>query len=1047
MGIRRRRRKLTSLMSRLEQRVKSVELRSTNLLTDSQVQALLPTGPDDSSPTSIVSSAAPAQFRKVQDAYLYPKKFTGFAADRVEIYLESDLELSNNEKIEVSGIHGASNLAIDVSGIFTVSNTDTPPWTNRTVNKKPKHDPSQSQLPGVTITNTYSFIPETQAPGTYSAATRLTTKQIISSYAISGTTVTITTGQNHLFKAGDVLFFDIFSSDPRAFGVDGLFKVTSVTSNTIVYTLDAGVVTPVPATPPTSASYVYPVAREYLPVGSTWADSSNNKIYYWDGIRWVDYSTVADPIRDGDPPAPPTNLQVTSTPEVHGPTFNSYSKVVLTWTAPTLTSQGDPLTDLIGYVIKWRTSPTADWDDHFLPTTSASTFTFGPQFDLEQGKTYYFELYARDSGSQDSTAATATHTTQLKTGDHTTYPPTAPVATSRLGTITVTWDGKLKTGPSSTIAAPRDIVVMNIYVSTTIGFTPSESNLLLKTRVFGPEGGFDVLTDLQYNTSYYIRISLVNTSGVEGSFSEQVTAQVTPLVNTDIIYSTLNTWPFVDGTVSANALADGSVIASKILGGAVTASALAANAVTSVALAANAVTAAAIAANAVTGPAISSSAITANKISAGAVTAVSIAAGAITSEKITAGAIGAQQIAADAITADKISAGAIGADEIAAGAIIAGKIGADAVTAATISAGAITAGKIATNAVEADKINAGAITAVKIATDAITADKIQAGAIFADKIAADAISTYVFNGREIRLSATNNNLNPKISLTKDRIAAFKSNNTTSFRLTAAGDFYADDVFIDSANVTGNITGGTIRTASSGKRVVMSGSTNEIEFYGTSGTEVGSVGGAGTTILYQGGTGHSFHVPAGTAVFTIFSSGITLGTGRNINSTGNITGATLTTTGAISSGASITSDFNITASNRFNQTSFTALTGTTTAVHRLNSTGFFTPSGSDARLKENIEEIENGLDLINNLRPVKYTYISEAESPIINYGLIAQEVRPFVEENSNIVNGQETEDEYLSLEYIQFIAPLIAAVKELSAKNEALEARLAALEGN
>lgn len=1051
-------------MSRLEQRVRSVEMRSTNLLSNSEIQALLPVGDVPESPTSVVGPDAPGQFRRVQDAYLYTAKHAGTQQDRVEIYLEADLGAAKDEKIEVRGIHitADASLQIDVDGIFDVKHTDTPPWDNRNLPIKitpprVKHDPTQDQLAGVTITHTYSFVPETQAPTTLSARKRLSTKRLISTYAITGTTVTITTSSAHSFKAGDVLFFDLFSSSPTAFGLDGLFKVTSVTSNTLVYTIPAGVVTPVPATAPVSASYVYPVAREYLPEGSTWADSSNNKIYYWDGIRWVDFSTVADPIRDGDPPAAPTNLQVTSEPKVHGPSLDSYSEVRLTWTAPTLTEAGEPLTDLIGYVIKYRTTPTEDPKSHFLPTTSASSFVFGPNFDLEQGETYYFELYARDSGSQDSDPATATHTTQRKTGDHTTYPPTPPIATSRLGTITVTWDGFLKTGPSTTIAAPADIAVMKIYLSTTPGFTPGPTNLALSTRVFGPEGGFDVLTDLNYNTSYYIKISLVNTSGVEGSPSEQVTAQVTPLVNTDIIYSTLNTWPFVDGTVSANALANGAVTASKILGGAVQAEALANGAVTALAIASNAVTSAAIAANAVTGPAISASAITAGKIAAGAVTAVSIAAGAITSEKITAGAIGAQQIAADAITADKISAGAIGADEIAAGAIIAGKIGADAVTAATIAAGAITAGKIATNAVEADKINAGAITAVKISANAITADKIQADAIVADKIQADAISTYIFNGREIRLSAFATNQNPKISLTKDRIAAFRANGTTSFRLTAGGDFFGDDITIDTARLNGTLTvagtisgsGGNIQTSASGKRVVLSGSSGEIVFYGTSGTEVASIGGGGTTVVYDAGTGHSFRVPSGTAVFTVSSTGVTLGAGRDINSTGDITAATVTTTADVSSGTFLSSGSTV-------QVSTMAISTTNPVVRWLaGSRVALTVTSSDARIKGNVRPIENAISIINQLNPITFDSLvdqSDKRAP----GFIAQEVEQVFSDDVGIVTELDSahietdidlsDGPLKTLNYESFVPYLVKAVQEISEKIDILESKINTLEG-
>ena len=93
-----------------------------------------------------------------------------------------------------------------------------------------------------------------------------------------------------------------------------------------------------------------------------------------------------------------------------------------------------------------------------------------------------------------------------------------------------------------------------------------------------------------------------------------------------------------------------------------------------------------------------------------------------------------------------------------------------------------------------------------------------------------------------------------------------------------------------------------------------------------------------------------------------------------------------------------------------------------------------------------------LDLINNLRPVKFRFKSEEDGPV-SYGLIAQEVRPFFDDNDNVVNsyiaGEKDEDkeEYFSIEYNALIAPLIGAIKELTQKNLELEARIANLENS
>jgi hypothetical protein len=143
------------------------------------------------------------------------------------------------------------------------------------------------------------------------------------------------------------------------------------------------------------------------------------------------------------------------------------------------------------------------------------------------------------------------------------------------------------------------------------------------------------------------------------------------------------------------------------------------------------------------------------------------------------------------------------------------------------------------------------------------------------------------------------------------------------------------------------------------------------------------------------------------------------------------------------------------SGRLNQQDFSAVGGTMAAVHRSTggqTLGTFGPASSDRRLKKDIVELENSLELINNLRPVKFKFKAEEDGPV-SYGLIAQEVQPFFEDNDNVVNsypvGEDAEDkeEYLSIEYNSFIAPLIGAIKELTQKNLELEARIASLENS
>lgn len=1007
-------------MSRLEQRVRSVELRPTNLLTSSEIAAAVEIGVPSTGPETVVSASAPYQFKKIQDAYIYPKALTGLSSDRVEIYLEADTGAAVGDRLEVSGIHWASSSAIDVtSDNFTVLATDTPPWDGR---KSYMHDPTQDQLSGVTISNTYYFQPETAAPQTWSARRRLQTRRLVDSFSVSDTTVTLTMNATHHFEVGDAIYVDIYSEDSRAFGADGLFRVTAVDSNIIEYELDAGVDTPTGDVTPTSDVYVFPVAREWAQDGSIWVDSSSNKTYYWDGLRWTEYTPSTEIAADGDPPAPPTSLSVSSTATLVGATYTPRAEVTLSWTPPTLTAAGEELTDLAGYKIRWRRSSSEDWRSVSVFDSTISSYTFAEDVSFQQNTSYSFQLYAYDSGLQDSTAATASHTTAKSAGDHSVYKPTLPIVTSRLGTITVTWNGKLDTG-SGEISAPSNIVSLNIYMSTSSGFTPSETNLYKKVRVFGSDGGFDVITDLDYNTTYYFVISVSDSAGVESPYSSPpVAAQIAPLVDTDIIYSTLNNWPFADGIVSANALADGSVSAAKLLDGAVEASKLKANAVTSLAIAANAVTAASIAAGAVTGPAIASAAITAGKIEAGAVTATAIASGSITSEKITAGAIGATQIAADAITSDKISAGAIGADEIAAGAIIAGKIGASAVTAATIAAGAVTAGKIDTNAVTADKINAGAITTVKLDASAVTADKIAGTTITADKFAATLAmaSNMIIQDADPNLGRIeirgNTALGPK------GIVAFKNSGggveNAAFRFYTNGSNYVDDMTVSGdLKVDGTVscTGGTIRTSSGTKSVRMNGSNNALEFYSSS-TRRGYIEGTTNGMTLNSGSG---------AVFTVQGAAF------------DFSGGNVFASGSVLSGG------------RLSQSIWTD-TGTGSYTVNRNSAGQLVPTVSDARLKTDITTIDSALDKINQLNPVTFRWKSGEPDAIKVPGLIAQEVANVFSEDELFVvwrqDDPEAEGEYIddpkrSLEYVNLVPFLIKSVQELSTKVDELQARI------
>jgi hypothetical protein len=137
-------------------------------------------------------------------------------------------------------------------------------------------------------------------------------------------------------------------------------------------------------------------------------------------------------------------------------------------------------------------------------------------------------------------------------------------------------------------------------------------------------------------------------------------------------------------------------------------------------------------------------------------------------------------------------------------------------------------------------------------------------------------------------------------------------------------------------------------------------------------------------------------------------------------------------------------------------------GSNTLSYDLDS-GTGTISTSDERIKENIVDTPLGLNFINKLRPVQFTKKAHSEYPeefwnLSNLpeddlertsteaptkvldGLIAQDVKEIMEELDVDFCGWSEEEETTkqSLTYNAFVAPLVKAIQELSAKVKALE---------
>ena len=87
--------------------------------------------------------------------------------------------------------------------------------------------------------------------------------------------------------------------------------------------------------------------------------------------------------------------------------------------------------------------------------------------------------------------------------------------------------------------------------------------------------------------------------------------------------------------------------------------------------------------------------------------------------------------------------------------------------------------------------------------------------------------------------------------------------------------------------------------------------------------------------------------------------------------------------------------------------------------------------SDAKLKQDIEPLEDGLELVNKLDPVRFNWIgSDAQTT----GMIAQQVE-------EVLPGAVVDmgDGYKGIDGLAVIGALVGAIKTLTTRLEALEA--------
>ena len=96
-------------------------------------------------------------------------------------------------------------------------------------------------------------------------------------------------------------------------------------------------------------------------------------------------------------------------------------------------------------------------------------------------------------------------------------------------------------------------------------------------------------------------------------------------------------------------------------------------------------------------------------------------------------------------------------------------------------------------------------------------------------------------------------------------------------------------------------------------------------------------------------------------------------------------------------------------------------------------------GSDLRIKENISNVENGVEMVLKMKPKHFDYIDGQKN---NLGFIAQDVQEIIPQAVSI---SDEKTGILALKTDFLVPYLVKAIQELKAENDTLKSRIDTLE--
>jgi len=906
LGLRRRRKKLTTVITSIDRRLRSMEsytiptriARKTITAAEIADGVIPPSDPKDSGATGSTSgTSAPTEFAVISAATYSAKNLTG-SADWVEVTTATPHGYAKGDKVTIFGLN---NNLVNADGTFTVSEQ---------------------------ISDTvFRYSPSLN--GFYSSVVTLATSATVTQRSRTTAVATLKlSSTSHGFNVGEVVTVSAVDD-----AYNGTFFIASVSGDTITYKFESETTSSEATT--TSTGSVNAVTHKFAIIGDTWIDTSATPSSYkvWNGLKWTDSSNVpaGTIVNDGVAPSAPTGLSATQNGYYDESSGGPKIAISLKWNAPTTNADNTPLRDLGGYKVFYKYAAGVV-DTGSAGDGSTNTTTLNSDGTL----TGTFSYAANERGS----ASTVTLTTSAGTIQPSTYSIAAGASGNLSWTVsglsdaqevTVSWSTSVNGyGDITGTTGSTNVVSKNNYPAADWRYDIFGNTSITDTTnptAADPVGGGPaaaatdwnvagevsaevasyVIRDINVSSSVIFAVQAFDSSKLNYSIkSDELTVStgkpalvLGPLSKPDVVVrlgTATITWngsdsggnatpPSLDHVEVHIGSTSGFTPGDSTYKGAITATGAATgNFIVVDGLAYNSQWYAKFVAVSTTGvkasPSPASDLFTITPLVdtdliANTLTTWPFAGKVVSAGSLADGSINASSLLGpNVVTQAAISANAIGADQIAAGAIIAGKIGANAITANTIAAGAITAGKIDANAITADNIQAGAISASKITADAIDG-KIITGATVRTaaagaRVLLDSSGFYAYNSGGTQTfkidsstgtvtigsyaPATSNDLAGKIS----NGGAAADVNNPAYTTTITGTKITPNS-VTASQINADSVAAAVVTANTVTSQVMSGS-KYVEFSGAGGTDIvrlgygtGSYAGAPGVAIIAGGT--------------------------------------------------------------------------------------------------------------------------------------------------------------------------------------------------